>query len=285
MNKSAQDAVAYLKEKANIPSSIGIISGSGWNLAPILDKKYEIPYKEVPGFPIPTVEGHTGIAMSGIHKGADVIILHGRVHYYEGYNVEEITFPVRVLSELGVKCIIITSAAGGINPNFKPGDFMVIADHINLMGINPLRGISRRGLVKGDGSILEKTEPSPFIDMSQAYDRELINKVIELGTGMGIPVHSGVLAAVPGPSYETPAEIEMLWTLGADAVCMSIIPEVIMCRYLGMKVLGISNISNYAAGLGTTPLRHEGVVNMVESCNRDACRLLSAVIENIHGRT
>lgn len=271
MHKSVQDAVSYIKTKSKISPSIGIISGSGWNLTDMFYSRVEIPYEDIPGFPSPTAEGHKGIAMLGIHKGADVIILHGRVHYYEGYNVEEITFPVRVLSKLGVKYIIITNASGGINPNFKPGDFMVIIDHINLMGVNPLRCLPiREGHAR-------------FIDMSHAYDRGLTNKVMELGTGMGIPVHPGVLAAVPGPSYETPAEIEMLWTLGADAVCMSTIPEVIMCRYLGMKVLGISIISNYAAGLGTTPLRHEDVVNMVESRNRDACRLLSAVIENIQG--
>ena len=269
MHKLIHDAVAYIKAKSNIAPSIGIISGSGWDLTGILDSRDRIPYEDIPGFPHSTVEGHKGVAVSGVYKGVEVIILQGRIHYYEGYDMEEVTFPVQVLSKLGVQSLITTNAAGGIRPYLRPGDFMVITDHINLMGINPLRGLSRH-----DGY-------TEFVDMSQAYDPGLINKVLELSANLGITIHCGVLAAVAGPSYETPAEIQMLRILGADAVCMSTIPEVIMCKYLGMKVLGISIITNDAAGVSTSPLRHEDVVKTVESRNKDACRLLSAVIETM----
>ncbi len=269
VNKLVQDAVAYIKAKSRISPSVGIISGSGWDFMGLLDGVDEIPYKEIPGFPQVTAEGHKGRAILGVYKGIDLIILQGRVHSYEGYNMEEVTFPVEALSGLGVKSVIITNAAGGIRPYLKPGDFMVITDHINLMGINPLRGLARReGYTR-------------FVDMSQAYDRGLVNRVLESGSGMGIPMHCGVLAAVSGPSYETPAEIQMLRIMGADAVCMSTIPEVIMCRYLGMKVLGISIITNCAAGFSSTPLRHEDVVQTVESRSKEACRLISAIVENM----
>lgn len=268
-NKSVQDAVSYIKERRAINPFIGIISGSGWDLSCLIDDKDEIPYGEIPGFPRSTVAGHRGAALPGVHKGVEVILLQGRVHYYEGYPMEEVTFPVAVLSGLGVKYVIITNAAGGFRPSFKPGDLMVITDHINLMGVNPLRGPG-----KDEGR-------TRFVDMSQAYEQGLIDKVLELGGSLGMTVHSGILAAVSGPSYETPAEIQMLRILGADAVCMSTVPEVIIARYLGMKILGISVITNYATGLGAGPLRHEDVVSTVASRSKDACRLLSAVIENM----
>ncbi len=269
LHKLIQDAVTYIKEKSRISPSIGIISGSGWDLTGLLDNIEEIHYKEIPGFPRATVEGHKGRAISGVYRGIHVIILQGRVHYYEGYSMEEITFPVAVLAELGVKNMIITNAAGGMRPYLKPGDFMVITDHINLMGINPLRGfVSREGYTR-------------FVDMSEAYDKGLISKVLKLGANMGITIHCGVLAAVPGPSYETQAEIQMLRIMGADAVCMSTIPEVVMSRYLGMSVLGISFITNCVAGPSAPSLRHEDVVKTVESCSKDVCRLISAVIENM----
>ena len=268
-NRLLQDAVACIKSKSNIYPTIGIISGSGWDLTGLLNRRAEIPYQEIPGFPSATVEGHKGIAILGDYKGKDVVILQGRVHYYEGYEMDEVTFPVEVLSEIGVKNIIITNAAGGIRPYLKPGDFMVITDHINLMGMNPLRGLSYR-----EGYTV-------FVDMSQAYDRELVNRILELAANNGITIHCGVLAAVAGPSYETPVEIHMLRILGADAVCMSTIPEVIMCRYLGMKVLGISVITNHGAGLSTSPLRHEDVVRTVESRSQDGIRLISGIIENM----
>jgi len=267
VNRAVQDAAAYIKAKKDKSPSIGIITGSGLDFAGLIERGDEIPYKEIPGFPCSKVRGHKNRVMIGKCGGENVIILQGRVHYYEGYSMEDITFPVKVLSEIGVKNIILTNAAGSMKTFLKPGDFMVINDHINLTGINPLRGLP------------DHKDRSRFVDMSQAHDRDLINKTLELGFGMGIMLHCGVLAAVSGPSYETPAEIQMIRTLGADAVCMSTIPEVIMSRYLGMKVLGLSVITNYAAGLGTSSLRHEEVVKVARSRSKDAVRLLSAIIK------
>ena len=269
MSKAIQEAVACIRAKKDVSPAIGIITGSGWDLTDILDGICEIPYRDIPGFSCSTVEGHKGRVLLGSYKGKEVLCLQGRVHYYEGYSLEEVSFPIEVLSGLGVKNIIMTNAAGGIRPYLKPGDFMVITDHINLMGINPLRGLARR-----EGR-------TRFVDMSEAYDKGLVSKVLELGATMGIAIHCGVLAATSGPSYETPAEIQMLRILGADAVCMSTVPEVITSRYLGMRVLGLSMITNCAAGLTPSPMRHTDVVRAVERRRKDACRLVAAVIENM----
>lgn len=269
INRSIQDAAAYIKTKKDVSPSIGIISGSGWDFTDLVERGKEIPYKEIPGFPGSRVRGHKNSVLLGNCGSEEIIVLEGRVHYYEGYSPEDITFPVNVLSEMGVKKVIITNAAGSIKTYLKPGDFMVINDHINLMGINPLRGLP------------EHKDRSRFVDMSQSYDRDLINTTLELGFGVGIMIHCGVLAAVSGPSYETPAEIQMLRTLGADAVCMSTIPEVIMSRYLDMKVLGLSVITNYCAGMDTSALRHEDVVRVARSHCKDAIRLISAIIKNM----
>lgn len=269
MSKAIQEAVACIRVKKDVSPAIGMVTGSGWDLTDILEIIGEIPYCDIPGFSRSTVEGHKGRVLLGSYKGKEVLYLQGRVHYYEGYTLEEVSFPIEVLSGLGVKNIIITNAAGGIRSYLKPGDFMVITDHINLMGINPLRGLTRReGCTK-------------FVDMSEAYDKGLVSKVLELGTNMGIAIHCGVLAATSGPSYETPAEIQMLRIMGADAVCMSTVPEVITSRYLGMRVLGLSMITNCAAGFTPSPMRHPDVVKAVELRRKDACRLVSAVIENM----
>lgn len=272
---SINDAVQYIRDAAEITPFIGIITGSGWDVAGILDQIVEIPYEKIPGFPCPSVEGHKGKLVAGKYKGSDVVILQGRVHYYEGYDIEEITFPVKVLSGLGVKCLIITNSAGGINPMFKPGDVMVITDHINMMGINPLRNIA-----EGDSRTGFPGFPG-FIDMSDAYDKALVNIALETGGNMDSVVHCGILAAMQGPSYETPAEIQMLRTLGADAVCMSTVPEVIMARYLGMKVLGLSIITNAAAGITEAKLAHEEVIKTAASASKDACVIIKNVMAYI----
>ncbi len=265
--KSVEDAVNCINAK--IPyytGSLGIITGSGWDLRDILDNVTEIEYKDIPGFPVPSVGGHRGRLIHGSHNGTEVLLLQGRVHYYEGYGMEEVTFPVRVLSALGIKQVLLTNAAGGIRPDIRPGDFMLITDHINLMGINPLRGI--------DYSLSEC-----FVDMTDAYDKQLAGAALSSAEKHGITLHTGILAAVSGPSYETPAEIRMLNTLGADAVCMSTVPEVIMSRYLGMRVLAVSMITNHAAGISTSALRHEDVVSMAKSHSKHASGLISAVID------
>lgn len=268
-NQPIQKAVAFIKSKKVISPSIGIITGSGWDITGLSDITDEIPYEDIPDFPHPTVEGHTGKLISGRYKELDLVILQGRVHFYEGYDIGKVTFPVETLSGLGVKYVIITNSAGGINPGFRPGDIMVITDHINLMGINPLRNIS-----VSEGR-------TRFVDMSEAYDRGLKNAALEFTGNAEVTVHCGVLAAMQGPSYETPAEIQMLRTLGADAVCMSTVPEVIMARYLGMKVLGLSVITNSAAGTEDTNLTHEEVLKTAASGSKDACGIITEVLDYV----
>ena len=285
--KSVDDAVNYIK--AQIPhhtGSVGIITGSGWNMKNLLDNVTEIEYKNIPGFPIPSVGGHRGKLIHGFRDGIGVIVLQGRVHYYEGYSMEEVTFPVRVLAALGIRQVVITNAAGGIRPDFTPGDFMVVTDHINLMGVNPLRAtvntLPFKGRVGvGMGFSSESISKENFVDMPEAYDKEFISMLVNSGKQLGIMLHTGILAAVSGPSYETPAEIRMLRALGADAVCMSTVPEVIMSRYLGIKVLAVSMITNHAAGISTSVLRHEDVISMAESRSKDASLILSAVINKM----
>ena len=267
--KRIEDAVNCVKSQIpHYSGSLGIITGSGWELRDLLNNVTEIEYKDIPGFPVPSVGGHRGRLIHGSHNGTEVILLQGRVHYYEGYSMEDVTFSVRVLSALGIKQVLLTNAAGGIRPDIKPGDFMVVTDHINLMGMNPLRGI--------DYSLSEC-----FVDMTDAYDKQLAGIALSSAEKHGIMLHTGSLAAVSGPSYETPAEIRMLSTLGADAVCMSTVPEVIMSRYLGMRVLAVSMITNHAAGISTSALRHEDVVSMAKSRSKDASKIISAVIDQM----
>ena len=269
--KIIDEAVNCIKSQVRkLSASTGIITGSGWDLSTLPENVTEIHYQDIPGFPTPTVGGHKGRLIHGYHNGIEIILLQGRVHYYEGYSMDDVTFPVKVLQALGVKQVVITNAAGGIRPDFKPGDFMLVTDHINMMGVNPLRG---------KGNTLDKR----FVDMTEAYDRQLAGIARDSANKLGIMLHTGILAALAGPSYETPAEIRMLSALGADAVCMSTVPEVIMSRYLGMKVLAVSMITNHAAGISTSSLLHGDVVNMAESRSKDACRLISAIINNMPG--
>ncbi|MCC6545082.1 MAG: purine-nucleoside phosphorylase [Nitrospirae bacterium] len=271
------DAVDYIKSlMPQFTGSIGIITGSGWDLRNILDNVNETEYKDIPGFPIPAVGGHRGRLLHGYHDDEEVLLLQGRVHYYEGYSMEEITLSVRVLAGLGIRQIIVTNAAGGIRPDFGPGDFMVVTDHINLMGVNPLRATPDTLCFNEADNIKER-----FVDMTEAYDQQLCSIALTVAKKHNIPLHAGILAAVSGPSYETPAEIRMLRSLGADAVCMSSVPEVIMSKYLGMKVLAISMITNHAAGVSKSVLRHEDVVTMAESRSKDASQILSSVITNL----
>lgn len=285
--KLIQDAVNCIKSKLPHPEvSVGIITGSGWDLGNMLDKVTEIEYKDIIGFPIPAVGGHIGRLIHGYHDGREVLLLQGRVHYYEGYSMEEVTFPVRVLATLGIRQFVITNAAGGIRPDFRPGDFMVVTDHINLMGVNPLRATVNTLTFKGRdrvgmGFSSESISKENFVDMTEPYDKLLCSIAVNAANKHNIPFHTGILAAVSGPSYETKAEIHMLRVLGADAVCMSTVPEVIMSRYLGLNVLAVSMITNHAAGISTSALRHEDVVSMAESRSKDASLILSSVIQNM----
>ncbi|HYK72722.1 MAG TPA: purine-nucleoside phosphorylase [Pseudoneobacillus sp.] len=248
-----QNAATFLKEKySNVPK-IGLILGSGLGvLAEEIENAVKIPYNEIPDFPVSTVEGHAGQLVFGSVNNVEVVAMQGRFHYYEGYSFEKVTFPVRVMKELGVEILIVTNAAGGVNESFNPGDLMIISDHINNMGNNPLIGPndSRLGV--------------RFPDMSESYTKQLRTLAKEVSKNLNIEVQEGVYVGNTGPSYETPAEVRMIRTMGGDAVGMSTVPEVIVARHAGMKVMGISCISNMAAGILDQPLNHEEVIETTE---------------------
>lgn len=270
MKQRVNEAVQSIKDKININPSVGIILGSGLgSIADILTDTMEIEYGQIPHFPVSTVKGHAGKMVFGYHEGVPIVVLQGRFHYYEGYSLQQIVFPIYVLYGLGIKTLIITNAAGGINPQFRPGDLMIIKDHLNLLGDNPLIGQQR---------ISER-----FIDMSHAYSHYLIDKCISVAKTLGIYIHQGVYACMTGPSYETPAEIKMLKVLGADAVGMSTVPEVIAARQCGMEILAISCITNMAAGVTDKLLNHEEVIKVAKTAEDKLEKLLCHIIkENYH---
>ena len=265
-NKNISQTLKFLKSRIKFKPEIGIILGSGFgDVTNIIKEAQAISYHKIVNFPVSTVKGHKGNLVFGRIANKPVVIMQGRVHYYEGYSMNEVIFPVSVMAGLGIKTLIITTSVGGINKRFRKGDFMLIKDHINLLPENPLRG-KRKDV---------------FIDMCDAYDKKLQNIAINAGKGIGQRIHKGVLAALQGPSYETPAEINMLKRLGADAVCMSTVPEVIMARYLGIKVLGIALISNMAAGISSKPLSHAEVVQAGKERAKTAVLLIEGIIKII----
>jgi purine-nucleoside phosphorylase len=248
-----QNAAQFLKGKYERSPKIGLILGSGLGvLADEIEQPVKIAYNDIPDFPVSTVEGHAGQLVFGRIQEIEVVAMQGRFHFYEGYSLEKVTFPVRVMKELGVDILIVTNAAGGVNESFSPGDLMIITDHINNMGTNPLIGPndSRLGV--------------RFPDMSEAYNKELRALAKQISKQLNISTQEGVYVGNTGPTYETPAEVRMIRTLGGDAVGMSTVPEVIVARHAGMKVMGISCISNMAAGILDQPLNHEEVIETTE---------------------
>lgn len=245
-------SVTYIKEHFSLISEearIGIILGSGLgDFADRLENKKSISFSEIPHFPKSTVAGHKGNLVWGKVGSIPIFVMQGRIHFYEGHSLEDVTYPVRLLKKLGVQTLIVTNAAGIINKSYKPGNFMVLQDHINLLGHNPLRGKN-----------WDDWGPR-FSDMSQAYDPNLRKLAKKVARKTKLKLKSGVYVAVPGPSYETPAEIKMLRRLGADAVGMSTVPEVIVANHQGTKVCGISCLTNYAARPSHHKLGHEEVL-------------------------
>ena len=249
---------------------IGIILGSGLgSLASEIEDCISIPYKEIPYFPIPTVEGHKGMLVMGRLCGKKVIAMSGRPHYYEGYSMFQVTYPVRVMQKMGISKLIVTNSAGGINTKLEPADLMIIEDHINLMGVNPLIGKN-----------FETFGPR-FPSMSEAYSRELIDKTEDAAGELSIKIKKGIYAAVTGPCYETPAEIRFLKTIGADAVGMSTVPEVIVANHGGIGVLGISCITNMASGIIARHLTHQQVLDAAKIAENDFIRLIKKIVEII----
>lgn len=250
--------------------AIGLILGSGLGvLAESIKDPVIIPFKDVPHFPESTVIGHEGQLVIGILEDKYVIAMQGRFHYYEGYSMEQVSFPVRVMKALGVESLIVTNAAGGINKDFNPGDLMIITDHINNMGHNPLIG-------PNDSAVGAR-----FPDMSVAYDKSYIEHALTCAEELHMNVQKGVYVGNTGPVYETPAEVNMLEILGADAVGMSTVPEVIAARHAGIRVLGISCISNMAAGILNRPLSHEEVIETTEKVKEDFLRFINKIIHTL----
>ena len=245
----ATAAAEYLRSRISTLPTIGLVLGSGLgDYADTLENAVTIPYAEIPHFPVPTVAGHSGALVFGKKQGRDVVVMQGRIHYYEGKRQREITLPIRVLALLGVKKLVLTNAAGGVNTSFHPGDLMILSDHINYSGDNPLMGPN-----------FEEFGPR-FPDMSDLYTGSIRAALKETAAAAGIELQEGVYAMYSGPNYETPAEIRMFRTLGADAVGMSTVPEALVGGHCGMSVTGISCITNMAAGVLPQKLSHAEVM-------------------------
>ena len=272
--KAVHAAADFIRSRTEVKPRVGLILGSGLGvLGNDIPQADVIDYAEIPGFPVSTVEGHAGRLVLGMlgpdDSATPVMIMQGRFHYYEGYSMDEVVFPVRVMKLLGVETMVVTNAAGGVNTGFAPGDLMLITDHIKLFTDSPLRGPN-----------IEEFGPR-FNDMSTAYTPELRELATDVSRQLGVPLREGVYAHMAGPSFETPAEIFMLRTLGADAVGMSTVPEVITAVHAGMRVLGISAISNMAAGILDQPLNHEEVMEAGRMVQGTFVKLVKAIVEEL----
>jgi purine-nucleoside phosphorylase len=261
------EAVAFIRGKSKLEPKIGLVLGSGLGaFAKSLERATTIPYGQIPHFPPSTAIGHNGEMILGHCQGVRVVVMSGRVHHYEGYTLQQVVFPVRVLGKLGVDILIMTNAAGSVNVNYKPGELMLIEDHINYMGGNPLIGEN-----------LDELGPR-FFDMTEPYDAELRAIAEKACRNVGLPVRKGVYIAFGGPSYETPAEIRMSRAMGADAVGMSTVPEVIAARHMGIRVLGISCITNMAAGVLKQALDYREVLEIGEKVKGELLDVLGRII-------
>lgn len=265
-----RESKRYVEDRVRPAARIAVVLGSG--LGPFADELEEatvLDCREIPHYPISTVEGHAGRWVFGKVAGIDILAMQGRVHAYEGYSVAAVTYPIHLMAEIGIRDLIVTNAAGAVTARLQPGDLMLIVDHINLMYDNPLLGPNDPRL------------GPRFPDMSEPYSQELTAVAENVALDLGIPVEKGVMVASKGPNYETAAEVEMYRRLGGDAATMSTVPEVIVARYRGMKVLGISCITNLATGLSDRPLSHEEVVQVGRRVRQKFARLIAAVIEGI----
>lgn len=252
-----------------IEPKVGVVLGSGLGaVADSVSDAVVIPYTQIPHFPKSTVEGHTGRIVAGMLGGVPVAVMQGRVHFYEGYTPEQVTFPMRTLGALGLRAVVLTNAAGGIQQDYRVGQFVALSDHINLMGWNPLAGPNEPRFAVRPGAGLR------FFDMTEAYSRRLRTLALKVAAEEGLAMGEGVYLAVSGPSFETPAEIRAFSALGATLVGMSTVPETIVARHMGLEVLGLSCVTNLAAGLGTTQLSHEDVSATGKQVEQRLARLL-----------
>lgn len=265
-----KEACKFIKDRIQGTPEIGLILGSGLgSLADEVENRVEIKYSEIPNFPVSTVVGHAGQFVYGTLEEKKVIMMQGRFHFYEGHDIKTVTFPVRVMKMLGIKEIIVTNAAGGVNMDFKPGDLMIITDCINYSGVNPLIGKN-----------LDEFGPR-FPDMSAPFNKELINKALTSAREENVPVVQGTYFMFSGPNYETPAEIRMVRALGGDSVGMSTVPEVIVANHSGLKVLGISCITNMAAGILDQPLSHQEVIETSNRVKDNFKKLIRGIVKRM----
>lgn len=268
--ENIQESKQFILSRITNQPEIGLILGSGLGvLADEIESPTVIPYHEIPHFPVSTVEGHKGQLVIGMLEGKTVVAMQGRFHFYEGYSLDAVTFPVRVMAAIGVKTLLVTNAAGGVNTDFQPGDLMIITDHLNLTSQNPLIGPNNAQL------------GARFPDMSEAYTKALIQVAQTVAQEQDLAIREGIYAGLTGPSYETPAEIRMLRILGADAVGMSTVPEVIAARHNGLKILGISCISNMAAGILPQPLTHDEVMETADKVKETFLKLMRGIVAKL----
>jgi len=266
-----KEALQFIHSKTDLTPHAGIILGSGLgDFADTLDNKIKIPTEDIPHYPKSTVEGHKGYLVFGTHKNVPLLAVQGRTHYYEGYPLEDVTFVVRIMQAIGIRVLLVTNAAGGVNPRFEPGDLMLITDQVNFLFNNPLIG--------------KNTYEGPrFPDMSDAYSKEFFEPMEEIALQRGIALKRGVLWVSSGPSYETAAEVKMIRKFGGDAASMSTVPEVITAVQAGIKVMGISCITNAATGLRAEKLSHQEVTDTANLVKEKFLTLVSGIIEHIFG--
>ena len=265
-----KQAKEFLQDRLKNKPTVGLILGSGLGvLADQMSQPIRVPYQDIPGFPTSTVAGHAGQLVAGELNGVAVVAMQGRFHYYEGYGLDSVTFPVRVMKAIGIEKLFVTNAAGGLNEAFKPGDLMLITDHINNTGQNPLIGPN------------DDQQGVRFPDMSTAYTPDLQKLARQVATELSIDLKEGVYVWNTGPTYETPAEVRMLQAVGGDAVGMSTVPEVIVARHVGLDVLGLSCISNMAAGILDEVLSHDEVIETTESVREIFIALVKAILTRL----
>ncbi len=270
ISQQVQTAASFIRTRTKVAPRLALVLGSGLGaLAGEIAAEVTIPYGEIPSFPRSTVEGHAGRLVLGQLEGKPVVAMAGRVHYYEGYTLAEVVFPIRVMRALGAGVLLVSNAAGGINRQCHAGDLMIIADHINFMGANPLMGPNDPAL------------GPRFPDMSAAYDQALVELAERAALAEGLVIRKGIYVGVSGPSYETPAELRMLGRWGADAVGMSTVPEVIAARHMGMRVLGITAITDMATGEQVAPVTHEEVIAVAKQVEPKFIRLVKRVVKEM----
>ncbi|MDK2945043.1 MAG: purine-nucleoside phosphorylase [Mesotoga sp.] len=268
--ENVKRAARFIEKEVDFQPKVAVILGSGLgDVSKSLENAVSIPYDEIPGFPLSTAPGHKGELIFGKALHHSVMLMNGRFHFYEGYSMRTVTFPIRIMQELGVEVLLITNASGGLNPDFEVGRVMLIRDIINFMGDNPLIGQN-----------VDEWGPR-FPDMSEPVDRDLLSKALLSAKELGIGVYEGVYVGVAGPNFETPAELRMLRRFGADAVGMSTVPEVIVARHAGIRVLGLSAISDRAVAEDLKPLTAEEVLEMAKKAGNDISKLILKTLEKI----